>query len=198
MESQIIREFDPGIPLLDPAWQATYHPAEWVKWGTVARSSNISGKGYYMYCDDYKHVSLWKKPWRVPRSGCTHAVEVNYTTKATMSSAVALYRTYRKRLLARLWGQEGVKLFVDLYVCSEFHHFDLCGVPRGWRAYATRSGCLGGLAAIREDWDRAVAHAGTLDILFAVFGGRRKVRALCLERGWHHVPEQVRSVRGLD
>lgn len=85
---------------------------------------------------------------------------------------------------------------MDLDVAPNYLDWALIGVPKGWRAYATRSHRLSQWTSIEDEYQVAVEHAGTSDILFAVFGGSKKIHELCRDRGWPHVPEHIEVVRG--
>lgn len=186
-----------GIPMLDLGWQAEIVPQRWLKWGTVPRRSQVWGAGYHMYARDYKFAGLWKDPHAMIRSGVEQVVEVNYTTYSDQPLASVLYDIYRKRVLSRYWGELGVKLFVDLNVMPMYCDWNLLGVPRGWKAYATRKHRGVPLEAVEAEHDLACEHAGTQEIVFVVFGGGAPTKELCAKRGWEWVLEQCRLVRGL-
>jgi hypothetical protein len=124
-------------------------------------------------------------------------IEPNFSTDAKTPRIQALFDVYRKRTLAQFWGRCGLKLLVDLNVDRRFHDLMLLGVPAGWRAYATRCHRGGSLTDVEEDRRIAEAHAGTDALLFVVVGGGKVIKAACADRGWTHVPEYCRVVRGL-
>jgi hypothetical protein len=187
--------FGREIPWLDVAMQATELAIPVVKWGSVARSSAITGT-YHHYCEDYRFATQWRKPDRLPSSGCRVAVEVNYSSWADQPRDDVLKGIYKKRWLARHWQSRGVRILVDLNVADAHRDVGLLGVPFGWRAYATRKHWATTVAEIEDDWRQARDHAGTDDMLFCVFGGWKKVRDLCKERGWAWVPENMHAARG--
>jgi hypothetical protein len=186
-----------GIPELDLGWQAREFPVRWRKWGTSSRRADAEGRGFHLYCSDYKFAALWKHPDRLPRTGCRCAVEVNYSTSEGQPAVDALYDVYRKRVLSCRWGRQGVRIFVDLNVSDRFAGMNLLGVPRGWGSYATRKHRYTTPEDLRGRWDLARFHAGRDDILFIVFGGGRMVRDLCRDLGWHWHPEDSHLARGL-
>jgi hypothetical protein len=175
--------------------QATELIAPVVKWGSIARTSKMLGT-YHFYQDDYKFNALWERPDQLVESKCSVSLEVNFSTWASMDPARLREGIYRKRWLARYWQSRGVKIVVDLNVDPAFRDVALLGVPKGWRAYAVRHQSGIGLDEIEADWRLAVERAGTTEILFAVFGGWRKVRDLCAERKWTWCPEDLHRARG--
>jgi hypothetical protein len=185
-----------AIPELDLNLQAEELIAPVVKWGSVARTSRMIGT-YHFLTDDYKFSALWSRPDRLPDSGCRVAVEPNYSTWPGMDPARLREGIYRKRWLARYWQSRGVRIVVDLNVDPAFRDVALEGVPPGWRAYAVRHQFGIGLGEIEADFEHAARHAGTREgLLFAVFGGWRKVRDLCAARGWLWIAESMHAARG--
>jgi hypothetical protein len=189
------REEWPWIPDLDPAMQAERVVAPVHTWGSRGRSLPNPGT-YHFYVDDYQFNALWERPDDLLASGCAVAAEVNYTTLADTPKMGVLWTIYRKRVLSCYWQMRGVRILADLNVHPEHRSLALVGVPRGWRAYADRFHARVGVDALEADWRLAIDHAGTDDILFAVFGGGRRARLLCESRGWVHVPDHIEVVRG--
>jgi hypothetical protein len=184
---------DYGIPLLDLEQQATVVDAPFVKWGREQRKSRMRGT-WHFYTDDYRFTALWGKPHHLIASACVAAVECNFSVPPGTPRALALYATYRKRYLARLWQEHGVRILVDLNVAPEHARDNLLGVPRGWRAYATR-GSTQRLAELEHDADLAEEHAGRKPLL-VVYGGGYEVRRLAQTRGWAWVAEDSDTSRG--
>ncbi len=173
---------DWGVPLLDAKLQATGLVAPFVRWGTGSRRTRHSGTNHF-YTDDYRFSALWDDPAPVVNSGCSAVVEPNFSIYIDMPAAVALWAVYRKRWLARFWQMYGIRVFADLNVAENHADLNLLGIPKGWRSWATRGYTERMDSTIRE-YERAVVHAGTDDILFLVYGGGKQVEALCRKRGW--------------
>jgi len=129
-----------GIPLLNINLAAEQAVLPLKKWGTVARTKSARKMPgtWYFYTDDYKFSGLWRDPTPIVNSGCTNVIEPNFSTTAQMPRAVALWRIYQKRWLARYWQSRGIRVFVDLCVDPLFYDLNLLGVPFGWKAWATR------------------------------------------------------------
>jgi hypothetical protein len=129
-------------PTLDPLLQAQGAPAPVVRWGSRARTSLIPGGTVHFYTDDYRMRGLMApgKAAMVPASGCSTAVEPNWSTAPPprMTRLEALLLIRRKRLLAASWQASGLRILVDLNVDPAWRDLALLGVPIGWRAYATR------------------------------------------------------------
>jgi hypothetical protein len=187
-------DFD--IPTLDLDIQATRLIAPVLPYGSMSHRFANPGT-WHFYVDDHKFTRLCARPEKILRSGCQAGIEPNFSTDANTPRIQALFDIYRKRSIARFWGDCGLKILVDLNVDRRFHDLILLGVPAGWRAYATRCHRGGSLADIEEDRRIAEAHAGTDALLFVVVGGGKAVKAACADRGWTHVPEHCRVVRRL-
>ena len=184
------------IPTLDPLLQATEVIAPVTTWGAIGRNRQMPGT-YVMYTDDYRMTAIWKDPDLVVRSGCKVVTELNYSTFDDFEPDVVLATIYRKRVLARYWQMLGIRVLVDLDVAENYvADYALIGVPAGWRAYSTRSHRLSQMSSIEAEYEIAVKHAGTTEILFVVYGGGKKVRRLVEERGWVSLPEHIEVVRG--
>jgi hypothetical protein len=180
---------DFGIPVLDLRYEAVFVDLPVRTWGSTSRNQKMPGT-WHFYTDDYRFSALWTDPSPLINSLCVAAVECNFTTSEQMPAAVAIYRTYQKRWLARFWQAHGVRVFVDLNVAPEWYDLNLQGVPRGWRAYMTR-GYADRLDSLDNEYCLACERAGTEDILFAVYGGGKPVAEWCRSRGVIHVPETM-------
>jgi hypothetical protein len=188
-----------GIPTLDPALQAAGVPTPVYPWGS--RSRRLANPGtYHFYTPDFLFNALWSREgsWAMPvRTGVRCLVEPNFSTYVGQPDSEVLWATYRKRVISRRWQEEGVPILVDLNVGGYAQQrINLLGVPKGWRSYATRSHRETGIDGLNEDHDAAIEHAGTMDVLFAVFGGGMATREACEDNGWTWVPEHSDVVRG--
>ena len=193
--TRLISEATWDIPLLDAQMQAREMVAPITKWGHIGRGKEMPGT-YHFYTDDYKFSALWNKPAQPLASGCTQVVEANYSTNPEMPRAVALWRTYQKRYLARFWQLHGLRVLVDLNVEPEFADINLLGVPQGWRAYATRWLDQYGEFPVLEQYRLAQERAGSNDVLFVVFGGRDLAERTCARNGWTWIREHSGIVNG--
>jgi hypothetical protein len=184
---------DCEIPLLNLRLQADAIDRPVVAWGSVARTTEMSGT-WHFYVDDRRFRALWKDPTRVVKSGCVCAVEPNFSCHDQTPVAVGLYRIHQKRWLARYWQSKGIRILADLNVGEKFLALNMLGIPIGWRAYATRGYTDHTESTLRE-WQIARERARTDDILFLVYGGGKKVRYLCRERGWVWIAERADAVK---
>lgn len=179
-----------GIPLLDPAMQADSVPAPILTWGSVKRTTPNVGGSWLFYTEDYRYTSLWSDPKPIVNSGCAVAAEPNFSCYEDMPSAVAHWRIYQKRWLARWWQTQGIRILVDLNVAPRYAQVNLFGVPSGWKAYATR-GYVSRLPQMEAEYEMACNQAQTSQILFVIYGGSRKLRKYCEMRNWHWIPESM-------
>ena len=190
-------EYD--VPMLDINMQAKALALPVTKWGTVGRRGQMKGT-YHFYTDDYKFNAVWDDPTGIVVSGCENVVEVSYSTGAHYPGALGLWLIYKKRWLARYWQSMAVRVFVDVDVTPKFFDIALLGVPRGWRAYATRwmqnLDDMYGADLLDRKYALAREHAGEATPLFVVFGGRESVAERCKANGWVHVAEYSSKLDG--
>jgi hypothetical protein len=176
-----------GVPDLLAKLQAVDFNFPVTQWGTQAAGKPMQGT-WSFYVDDRRFERLWNDPSPVTRAGCVAVIEPNFSTHEQLPRALVLWRIYQKRWLARWWQSKGLRVYVDLNVDPAFADLALIGVPIGWKAYATRAHEHG--KNIEAQHDQAVAHAGSEDIHFLVYGGGMAVETLCGTRGWKWIPEQ--------
>lgn len=185
-----------GVPMLDMMNQNTTNHQLIERWGRIARHNTRMTGMWHFYTDDYKFSGIWKNPDTVIRSGCMAAVEPNFSTSDVHSKAEMLYNIWRKRWLARYWQNAGVKIVVDLNVIPSMWDYNLLGVPKRWKSYATR------WYAKYEDvfwqFEEAKKHAETDDIQFFVFATKTKdVEEVCREKNWIHVRMDMNTMGGI-
>ncbi len=187
------------VPSLLPELCADQVPFPVVTWGTIGARRPMSGC-WHFYTSDRKFEPLWKRPHRVLYSRPAAVVEPNFSTTDQTPFAVSLWHVYRKRWLARYWQSQGLKVFVDLNVESSLNapHDalngglpNLLGVPRGWKAYASRAHADRPESLLAE-FEVARSHSQATP-LFLVIGGGRRVQDLAREHGWAWVPEQIQT-----
>lgn len=196
---------DYGIPRLDLKMQGDYIDLPCLAWGSTRRRKRGVPVGtWHFYVDDYRFNAVWNDPEPIIDSGAVSIVEVNYTTGEYTSNAQALWHTYQKRWLSRYWQTKGIRIFVDLFVEERLREINLLGVPKEWRAYASRyqfikhDGSVGGFPMLLGDYFTACNHHGSEDIIFVVMGGRQNpVEKFCAENGWFWIPDSNLTSRGL-
>lgn len=177
-----------GIPVLKPESAGDFVDSPCIPWGSRNRSNRMYGT-YHFYVDDYRFEKVWDDPDKVVKSHCVSVVEPNFTNAVETPKALAIYNTYRKRWLARYWQAAGIRVFVDLNVHPKWRKLNLVGVPKGWRAYATR-GYADRVHELDNELALARKHAGT-EIHFWVYGGGKVVKAWCLEHEILHLEEDT-------
>ena len=182
-----------GIPLLDIERQADAFDVPIETWGAKARSKKAGT--YHFYTEDSRFATIWQRPDMLVKAGCVNVVEPNFSVYDQVPRAVALWATFRKRWLARYWQSQGIRIFVDLNVARPYDDLNLLGVPKGWRAYATR-GYESRLHMTDEELEIARTHAGTSSVLFMVYGGSAKVRDWCNANGAVWVAEDMDRAKG--
>ena len=176
-----------GVPTLMLSKQAPAMIEPVHKWGSVSRTTKIEGT-WHFYTDDYKFANVWTEPMQPVLTRCRAIVEPNYSTHHAMPRAEVLWGIYRKRWLNRFWQDAGMMTFVDVNVEREYFDIALLGVPTGWRAYANRA-YTADVEHLEAGYALACERAGTEEIVYMVYGGRKPVQDVCVERGWAWVPE---------
>lgn len=170
-----------GIPTLDLAFQADPIQGPFAAWGSIARTSRMHGT-WHFYVDDSKFSALWKHPESVAATQCTAAVEPNCSTNEQTPIAKIIFDVYRKRWIARFWQKYDVRILVDLNVSDRALPWNLLGVPKGWKAFATRYSSEG-LDVIHRQAEAARHHVGC-DITLVVYSGGKHVENECQRNGW--------------
>ena len=163
-------------------------------WGAKGRTTVHEGTILF-YCDDYRFSSLWKKPNYIVDSKCTSASEINYTVTMYTPRALVLHKTFMKRWLSRYWQENGIRIWVDLNVPTEFRDINLLGVPDGWDAFITH-GYADRLEALENERQIAQWKSGKSEPNFVVYGGGKPVRDWCSENRILYVPEASDVKRG--
>jgi hypothetical protein len=184
-----------GIPTLDNLLQANAVDLPVTLWGAVKRTKRMRGT-WLFYCDDYRFEALWRDPSTVVNTRCVSAVEPNFSIGPQTPKAMALWQVYRKRWLARWWQSCGIRIFVDMNVDTEtFADIMLLGVPKGWKAYATR-GYSERLGFTVREYELACEHAETDRVLFLLYGGNKDCEELAKSRGWVWISEHMDAKAG--
>lgn len=173
------------IPVLDDTMQAQEVAIPMQKWGEQARVADLKGNGtIHFYTDDYKFSALYEDPSKLANAHPRNIVEPNFSLYLDMAPAFGLQAIYKKRVIARMMQDRGIRVFVDLNVAQKFIKLNLIGVPRGWRAFATRgySDRVGGLELEYRIAEASASFAGRKP-LFVVYGDGNMCRDFCKEVG---------------
>lgn len=184
-----------GVPVLRLDLQCDRVDLPFARWGRERRKSRMRGT-WHFYTDDSRFSRLWHRPTDLINSGCVSTVEPNWSVTPETTRAEALWQTFRKRTLARLWQDVGgVRILADLNVADRHADLNLLGIPAGWRSYCTR-GSVARLDALEAELHAARTRAGTAEVLFVVYGGGRAVESWCLKHAAMWFPEEASEVRG--
>lgn len=173
------------IPVLDDSMQAQEVCIPFAKWGEQSRVFDYKGNGtVHFYTDDYKFSALYEDPSKLANAHPRNIVEPNFSLYLDMAPAFGLQAIYKKRVIARMMQDRGIRVFVDLNVAQKFIKLNLIGVPKGWRSFATRgySERVGGLELEYRLAEASASFAGRKP-LFVVYGGGNKCRDFCKEVG---------------
>ena len=185
--------FDVSALRLD--MQATEIPTPVLPWGAISRERQMRGT-FHFYTHDHRFSGLLKDPRQMLETGCTHAVEANISVFEQTPRWEVLYAIGRKRAAAAQLQGLGVRVFVDLNVPMRFLDIALLGVPRGWRAFATR-GYAERPDDLRAEHDLACEWARGVPLMLVV-GGGLGIEALCRSlAGAAWVPDYRSQLRAL-
>mgnify|MGYP001161732472 FL=1 len=167
---------DLEIPILDIDMQAKECQSPFLCFGKQKRTFNLNGEGsLHFYTDDYRFSAIYEHPEKILQHHPAVIVEPNFSLYNEMPVSFGLQAIYKKRWIARCMQGKGIGIFVDLNVAQKFYRLNMIGVPRGWRAFATRgySDRLNNLAfeySIASDW------AEGKEPLFVIYGGGAECR----------------------
>jgi hypothetical protein len=182
-----------GIPTLDLDLQADYLDLPFTAYGSVSRARKMDGT-WHFYTDDYRFDTIWKNREQIVNTNCQTVVEPNFSTHQQMAAAEIIWLVYRKRLMARWWQSHGIRVFVDVNVDKRWSELNLIGVPRGWRAYATR-GYAERIDQLMYEYQAACNHADGNDLVFLVYGGGAKIKMLAQQHKWLYMQTMYELIR---
>lgn len=182
-----------GIPDLSEKFQATALHIPFVKWGEISYKKPMEGT-WAFYVDDEKFESISDNPTKPLVSMPADLVELNYSTYESQPAALAIGQVFFKRWVSRFWQSKGFNVIVDLNVVPQFSKMNLIGVPKGWKAYATRGS--GERTWVEHDYEIALEHSGAdpEDLLFIIYGGGQQVQDFAKEHHCNWVPERMQVV----
>ncbi len=189
---------DLEIPMLDLSMQATECQIPFLCFGEQRRTYNLNGEGtLHFYTDDYRFNAVYEHPEKILQHNPHAIVEPNFSLYNESPVAFGLQNIYKKRFIARAMQERGLQLFVDLNVAQKFYQLNMLGVPRGWRAFATRgySDRLNNLAfeyTIAKDW--AMGRTP----LFVIYGGGTACKQFAQQNGCIYINPVVTTKKKLD
>jgi len=163
------------IPELMSDMQAEFCEIPFVCFGETARTYQMKGTGtLHFYTDDYRFNSLYDHPDKILRMDPSNIVEPNYSVFTDTPIAFGLQAIYRKRWIARMMQEHGIRVFVNLNVAPKYYQVNLYGVPKGWRSFCTR-GSEDRMSQLDNEFNLAKMRRGGDDILFVCYGVARNV-----------------------
>lgn len=181
------------VPDLDISMQAQEVAIPFLIFGEQARTFDMRGNGtLHFYTDDYRFQSVYEHPEKILQHHPRNIVEPNFSLYLDMAPAFGLQAVYKKRVVARMMQDRGIRVFVDLNVAQKFIKLNLIGVPRGWRSFCTR-GYTDRLPQLELEYRIAEASASIAERkpLFVVYGGGAKCRDFCKEVGGVYITPNI-------
>lgn len=187
------------IPTLDINMQAENCQIPFLCFGEQKRTYNMNGAGtLHFYTDDYRFTSVYEHPEKIYKQhNPANIVEPNFSLFNETPISFGLQALYKKRWLGRAMQTRGIGIFVDLNVAQKWYQLNMLGVPRGWRAFATRgySDRLNNLAfelSIAKDWALGKAP------LFVIYGGGNECRRFAQENGCIYINPVVTTKKKIE
>lgn len=177
------------VPTLNIKMQADFLDAPVVQWGDVSRSAVQRGT-FHFYTDDSKFVSLWNDPTGPLHTKIITLIEPNFSTGPTFPRGKALGLIHEKRWLSRYWQEYGKRIIADINIDARLYDIAILGVPKGWRAWATR-GQPHILHTLYQQHQVACDVAGSDDLLFVVYAGGSSIQEVCKKEGWIWVEDRA-------
>lgn len=163
---------DLEIPTLNLDMQAIECQIPFLCFGEQKRTYNLNGSGtLHFYTDDYRFQSIYEHPEKIynQHNPC-NIVEPNFSLFNETPIAFGIQALYKKRWLARAMQEKGIRVFVDLNVAQKWYQLNMIGIPRGWRAFATR-GYSDRLNNLEFEYAIACDWAEGAEPLFVIYGG---------------------------
>lgn len=174
---------DLEIPTLDIDMQAQNCEIPFLCFGEQKRTYDMENCGVlHFYTDDYRFNAAFERPEKILHHNPANIVEPNGSLFNDMPIAFALQRIYKKRWIARLMQEKGIRVFVDLNVAQKFYQLNMLGVPRGWQAFATR-GYSDRLNNLEFELSIATDWAEGQKPLFVIYGGGNECRRFAQHNG---------------
>lgn len=181
------------IPTLDIDMQAKEVSIPFLCFGEQARTLNLQNTGtVHFYTDDYRFNVVYEHPERILQHHPRNIVEPNFSLFYDTPAAFGLQAIYKKRTVARMMQDKGIRVFVDLNVAQKYIKLNLLGVPKGWRSFCTR-GYSDRLPALELEYQIASANAsfsGSKPI-FVCYGGGQKCKDFCKEVGGVYITPNI-------
>lgn len=186
------------IPTLDLSMQAKGCDIPFLCFGEQRRTFNLNNTGtLHFYTDDYRFSSVYEHPAVILQHNPRNIVEPNFSLFNETPIAFGMKALYKKRWIARAMQERGIGTFVDLNVAQKYYQLNMLGVPRGWRAFATRgySDRLNNLAfeySIAKDWAEGEKP------LFVIYGGGSLCRRFAQEHSCIYINPVVTTKKKLE
>lgn len=178
---------DLEIPSLRLDMQPKVCDIPFLCFGEQKRTHNMMGTGtLHFYTDDYRFQSVYEHPEKILQHNPANIVEPNFSLFNETPIAFGMQAVYKKRMVARLMQENGVRVFVDLNVAPKFYKLNLLGVPKGYSAFCTR-GYSDRINMLEFELEMAKFVADGNSLNFVVYGGGEEVKQFCRERGLVYV-----------
>lgn len=151
----------------------------------------------HFYSDDWRFSKVYESPENIFIQNPANIVEPNFTTMNEMPIAFAMQAIYKKRWVARMCQEKGIRVFVDLNVGSKFYKLNMIGVPKGYHCFATRA-YNGQTGSLQYEYDLAKEWSGENDLLFCIYGGGKEAKEFADANGCIYVTPVVQCVNNRD
>lgn len=186
------------VPTLNIDMQAKGCQIPFLCFGEQKRTYNMNDQGVlHFYTDDYRFSAAYEHPEKILQHHPASIVEPNFSLYNETPISFGLQAIYKKRQIARIMQSRGIGVFVDLNVAQKWYQLNMLGVPRGWRAFATRgySDRLNNLAfelSIARDWALGKTP------LFVIYGGGNECRRFAQQNGCIYINPVVTTKKKIE
>lgn len=187
------------VPTLDINMQAQECQIPFLCFGEQKRTYNMGKQGtLHFYTDDYRFMSVYEHPEKIClQHNPANIVEPNFSLFNETPISFGIQAIYKKRWISRAMQSRGIGIFVDLNVAQKWYQLNMLGVPRGWRAFATRgySDRLNNLAfelSIAKDWALGKTP------LFVIYGGGNECRRFAQQNGCIYINPVVTTKKKIE
>jgi len=189
---------DAEVPTLRLDMQPEVCDIPFLCFGEQKRTYQMNGQGtLHFYTDDYRFSAIYEHPERILQHNPRNIVEPNFSLFNEMPVAFGLQPIYKKRWIARMMQDKGIRVFVDLNVAAKYYALNMLGVPLGYSSFCTR-GYSDRIPSLHMEYDIAKHWANGNKLLFVIYGGGNECKKFAKEHDCVYVTPVVSLKRDIE
>lgn len=178
---------DLEIPTLRLDMQPKFVDIPFVCFGEQKRTFQMNGQGtLHFYTDDYRFNAVYEHPEKILSHNPANIVEPNFSLFNETPVAFGMQAVYKKRFIARVMQEKGIRVFVDLNVAPKFYKLNLIGIPQGYSSFCTR-GYSDRVNQLEFEYEMAKFMADGNPLTFICYGGGEVCKEFCRKHGLIYV-----------